>query len=136
MTCIYQRQQIYTSVNHVIIIYAILCLPIGLTSKRMQFAEFSTIAKSLPQLRWNTHKSLILSYSEYLGRFLYKNSPSYYFFAFRFAFFKNKSYFCPRRRNSALTTYIIQILWRNTLTHLPTGASSDCSVRSSARICW
>ena len=24
------------------------------------------------------------------------------FFAFRFAFFKNKSYFCPRRRNSAL----------------------------------
>ena len=29
----------------------------------MQFAEFSTIAKSLPQLRWNTHKSLILSYS-------------------------------------------------------------------------
>ena len=29
MTCIYQRQQIYTSVNHVIIIYAILCLPIG-----------------------------------------------------------------------------------------------------------
>ena len=29
MACIYQRQQIYTSVNHVIIIYAILCLPIG-----------------------------------------------------------------------------------------------------------
>ena len=51
MTCIYQRQQTYTSVNHVIIIYAILCLPIGLTNKRMQFAEFSTIAKSLPQLR-------------------------------------------------------------------------------------
>ena len=38
----------------------------------MQFAEFSTIAKSLPQLRWNTHKSLILSYSEYLGRILIK----------------------------------------------------------------
>ena len=43
-----------------------------LTSKRMQFAEFSTIAKSLPQLRWNTHKSLILSYSEYWGRILDK----------------------------------------------------------------
>ena len=43
-----------------------------LTSKRMLFAEFSTIAKSLPQLRWNTHKSLILSYSEYLGRIFKK----------------------------------------------------------------
>ena len=44
-----------------------------LVSKRMQFAEFSTVAKSLPPLRWNTHKSLILSYSEYFGRILHKN---------------------------------------------------------------
>ena len=47
-----------------------------LTSKRMQFAEFSTVAKSLPPLRWNTHKSLILSYSEYFGRIFEKNIVS------------------------------------------------------------
>ena len=29
----------------------------------MQIAEIRTVAKSLPPLRWNTHKSLILSYS-------------------------------------------------------------------------
>ena len=48
-----------------------------LTSKHMHIAEFSTIAKSLPQLRWNTHKSLILSYSEYLGRISDKIFASY-----------------------------------------------------------
>lgn len=41
MTCIYQRQQIYTSVNHVIIIYAILCLPIG-------SSRYSTLEKFTP----------------------------------------------------------------------------------------
>ena len=40
-----------------------------LTSKHMHIAEIRTVAKLLPLLRWNTHKSLILSYSEYLGRF-------------------------------------------------------------------
>ena len=34
-----------------------------LGSKRMQIAEFWTIAKSLPLLRWKTRKQLILSYS-------------------------------------------------------------------------
>ena len=34
-----------------------------LTSKHMHIAEIRTVAKSLPPLRWNTHKSLILSYS-------------------------------------------------------------------------
>ena len=34
-----------------------------LTSKHMHIAEIRTVAKSLPLLRWNTHKSLILSYS-------------------------------------------------------------------------
>ena len=29
----------------------------------MHIAEIRTVAKSLPPLRWNTHKSLILSYS-------------------------------------------------------------------------
>ena len=41
MTCIYQRQQIYTSVNHVIIIYAILCSPIG-------WSRYSTLEKFPP----------------------------------------------------------------------------------------
>ena len=40
-----------------------------LTNKYMHIAEIRIGAKLLPQLRWNTHKSLILSYSEYLGRF-------------------------------------------------------------------
>ena len=43
----------------------------------MQFAEFSTIAKSLPQLRWNTHKSLILSYSADFSVILSKKLPMY-----------------------------------------------------------
>ena len=41
MICIYQRQQIYTSVNHVIIIYAILCLPIG-------WSRYSTLERYPP----------------------------------------------------------------------------------------
>ena len=39
----------------------------------MHIAEVVTIAKSLPLLRLNTHKSLILSYSEDFGRILGKN---------------------------------------------------------------
>ena len=41
-----------------------------LTSKRMHIAGNRTIAKSLPQLRWNAHKLFILSYSKYFGRIL------------------------------------------------------------------
>ena len=40
---------------------------------RQTYVEVKTIAKSLPLLRRNTHKSLILSYSEDFGRFLDKN---------------------------------------------------------------
>ena len=36
-------------------------------SIHMYIAEIRTVAKLLPLLRKNTHKSLILSYSEYLG---------------------------------------------------------------------
>ena len=38
----------------------------------MQIAEIRTVAKSLPPLRWNTHKSLILSYSADFSVIFYK----------------------------------------------------------------
>ena len=55
-------------------------------------------------------------------------------------FFPSDLHFSKNNRTFALEDaivcrQIIQILWRNTSTHLPTGALSDCSVRSSARIC-
>ena len=56
-------------INYCIFAYEKSCL----TSKRMQIAEIRTVAKSLPPFRWDTHKSLILSYSEYFGRILAKN---------------------------------------------------------------
>ena len=40
----------------------------------MQIAEIRTVAKSLPPLRWNTHKSLILSYSADFSVILKKNT--------------------------------------------------------------
>lgn len=40
----------------------------------MHIAEVVTIAKSLPLLRLNTYKSLILSYSADYRRILYKNN--------------------------------------------------------------
>ena len=77
-----------------------------LTSKRMQFAEFSTIAKSLPQLRWNTHKSLILSYSEYLGRISILKTPPKMkvlamaieigFIDYRSRFHISRDFYCPQ----------------------------------------
>uniref|UniRef100_UPI003FD82DB4 hypothetical protein n=1 Tax=Alistipes putredinis TaxID=28117 RepID=UPI003FD82DB4 len=42
-------------------------------SKHMHIAEVVTIAKSLPLLRLNTYKSLILSYSADYRRILGKN---------------------------------------------------------------
>ena len=57
-------------INYCIFAYEKSCL----TSKRMQIAEIRTVAKSLPPFRCETHKSLILSYSEYLGRFSIKNA--------------------------------------------------------------
>ena len=39
----------------------------------MHNAENRTVAKSLPLLRRNSHKLLILSYSEYFGRILIQN---------------------------------------------------------------
>ena len=39
----------------------------------MQIAEVRTVAKSLPPLRWNTHKSLILSYSADFSVIFVKN---------------------------------------------------------------
>ena len=41
----------------------------------MHIAENSTVAKSLPPLRWNTHKSLILSYSADFSVILSKKLP-------------------------------------------------------------
>ena len=40
----------------------------------MHIAEIRTVAKSLPLLRLNTHKSLILSYSADFSVILYKNT--------------------------------------------------------------
>ena len=40
----------------------------------MHIAEIRTVAKLLPLLRENTHKSLILSYSEYLDRIFHQNT--------------------------------------------------------------
>lgn len=42
----------------------------------MHIAEVVTIAKSLPLLRLNTYKSLILSYSVDYRRILWKNTAS------------------------------------------------------------
>ena len=59
----------YQSLKNIhFIVYPINCYILAnekscLTSKRMHIAEIRTVAKSLPPLRWNTHKSLILSYS-------------------------------------------------------------------------
>ena len=47
-----------------------------LTSKRMNIAEVKTIAKSLPLLRLNTYKSLILSYSEPISMIFLKKKCS------------------------------------------------------------
>ena len=48
----------------------------------MHIAEVVTIAKSLPLLRLNTYKSLILSYSADYRRILGKNIFSYRFVIF------------------------------------------------------
>ena len=48
-----------------------------LTSKRMHIAEIRTVAKSLPPLRWNTHKSIILSYSADFSVIFLKNAKCY-----------------------------------------------------------
>ena len=42
----------------------------------MQIAEIRTVAKSLPPLRWNTHKSLILSYSADFSVIFWKKTLS------------------------------------------------------------
>ena len=43
----------------------------------MHIAEIRTVAKSLPPLRWNTHKSLILSYSADFSVIFHKKHPYY-----------------------------------------------------------
>ena len=89
-------------------------------SKHMHNAEIRTVAKLLPLLRKNTHKSLILSYSEYLGRiFLKKHVLHTYtqkcnFLAIHLRntllcqrLFLFKLYFCSRKINEASKTVAI-----------------------------
>ena len=90
-----------------------------LTSKHMHNAEIRTVAKLLPLLRKNTHKSLILSYSEYLGRIFKKNmffthTQKCNFLAIHLRntllcqrLFLFKLYFCSRKINEASKTVAI-----------------------------